>query len=295
MTDALDRARTLVNLLSVEQLEDNLFRGVRTDETWGRVYGGQVVAQALASATCTVAAARPVHSLHAYFLRPGDPQRPIIYQVERDMDGRSFSNRRVIALQGGKVLLNMAASFHIQEPGLHHAAVMPVMAGPEGMRSDRDMRLANLWRLPSTQHGIADRMRSLEFYPVEEQIPDWPGAGALQQHYWFRTVAPLPDDPVLHRAVLAYASDWGLIGIAAKAHGKTIYDDYFEGTSLDHALWIHDPHLRLDEWLLYAQETPWTGGARGLGRGLIFSRDGRLVASVVQEGLLRPRPPGTDH
>jgi acyl-CoA thioesterase II len=260
----------LVNLLDVEEIEVDLFRGGRTREAWDRVFGGQVIGQALIAATRTVDPARLPHSLHAYFMRPGDPAHPILYRVDRDRDGGSFSSRRVVAIQHGRPILNLACSFQTSEGGLAHHVAMPEVPPPEDLVDVPNAA----WRFPS-----------MLFRATPQTGAAWPVAA-----FWFRTTQPLPDDQVLHRGVLGYASDMMLLGACAKPHHITLDRSDLQVASLDHALWIHED-VKLDDWLLYALDSPWTGHARGFARGMVFDRSGRLVASVAQEGLMRVREP----
>ena len=280
----------LVDLLDLEQIEVDLFRGARTSEPWVRVFGGQVIGQALIAACRTVAPDRSPHSLHAYFMRPGDPNLPIVYQVSRDRDGGSFTSRRVVAIQHGQPILNLAASFHQREQGLSHQFDMPDLPPPEALEDDREIALRHLDAIPEKRRALILRRRPISFRPVT--VPPRYGGEKLAPHqaYWFRTVAPLPDDQALHRGMLAYASDMMLLGTCMLPHGLSWVRDDLQEASLDHALWIHDD-VQLDDWLLYTQDSPWSGGGRGINRGLIFTRDGRLVASVAQEGLIRVRHP----
>ena len=288
--DAAAVAR-LIALLDVEPLEVDLFRGRTSDSGWVRVYGGQVVGQALMAASKTVGADRPAHSLHAYFLRAGDPAAPIVYRVERDRDGRSFTTRRVVAIQHGRPIFNMAASFQLIEPGLSHAAAMPEVPGPESLPTEYESFLQNSADLDEAfRTRWLARERPFEFRGVEPQGWLSPGVRPPVSHNWFRPAAPVSADPVLARALLAYASDMTLLDTCLLPHAIGWSDPGLQVASLDHALWFHgDPPL--DDWLLYAQDSPAAGGARGLNRGLIFARDGRLVASAMQEGLIRYRAP----
>ena len=293
MTDGrtpADLVPGLIELLDVEQLDTDLYRGPRLPGGKGRVFGGQVIAQALQAAQRSVDAAKGAHSLHAYFMRPGDDALPIILRVVRDFEGRSFATRRVIAMQRGEPILNMAASFHLTEPGRHHATPMPDAPAPETLRSEHDLRLANVEHIPERLRAFFLRPRPIEIRPVAPR--DWvrPEPRHPVQMNWFRVVAPLPDDPILHRAMLAYASDMTLLGTALLPHGVTWFTPGLRSASLDHALWFHEP-FRADEWLLYIADSPWSGHARGFTRGGIYSRDGRLVASVAQEGLVRVAEP----
>ncbi len=282
---AQEQVDGLLRLMTLERLEVDLFRGPRTEEVWRRVYGGQVVAQALMAACHTIEDRMP-HSLHAYFMRPGNPSLPIVYQVLRDRDGGSFSSRRVVAIQDGQKLLNMACSFHKAEPGLHHAVPMPPTQGPEDLPDFRAILARFADTLPAERQNFLDIGRPIEFRPVDgwDRFP--PERRDGPERYWFRAVAPLPDHPVLHRVLLAYASDMVPLNATLRPHGVHFLHDPIQEASLDHAVWLHDD-VRLDDWLLYVQESPWAGAARGFSRGMIFQRDGRLVASVAQEGLIR--------
>lgn len=277
----------LLNILDLEQLEVNLFRGRSPQTSWQRVFGGQVIGQALVAAVRTVES-RPPHSMHAYFLLPGDPKVPIIYDVERIRDGGSFSTRRVLAIQHGHPIFSMEVSFHAEESGLAHQATMPVMPDPESLARESEMRQASLPAMPEPVRRYYQRERPIELRPVEfrrylgEKLEDG------RFHVWFRATGRLPDEPAIHQCVLAYASDMMLLDTALVPHGRTLFEPEFMAASLDHALWLHRP-FRADDWLLYAQDTPNLNGARGFSRGLIFAQDGTLVASVAQEGLVRLR------
>ncbi len=285
-----DLVQRLVRLLDLEQIEVDLFRGGRTSEPWVRVFGGQVIGQALIAACRTVTPDRLPHSLHAYFMRPGDPHLPIVYQVSRDRDGGTFTSRRVVAIQHGKPILNLAASFQQREEGLAHQFDMPDVPPPEGLEDVREIALRNIDRIPEARRALVLHRRPISFRPVAGSAGYDEERRSPQQAYWFRTVAPLPDDQTLHRGMLAYASDMMLLGTSMLPHGLSWPRDDMQEASLDHALWIHDD-IKLDDWLLYTQDSPWSGGGRGLNRGLIYTREGRLVASVAQEGLIRIRRP----
>ncbi|MCA3594983.1 MAG: acyl-CoA thioesterase II [Methylobacterium sp.] len=276
---------TLLSILDLERLEVNLFRGRSPLVGWKRVYGGQVVAQALVAANRTVEGRRP-HSLHCYFLLGGDPSIPIIYEVERIRDGRSFTTRRVVAIQKGEAIFAMSASYHADEPGLHHQATMPKVPGPDDLPSEADLKKLYLDSLPPGRAAYWRRERPIEVRPVDPSGFFDRRKQASEHHLWFRATGRLPDDPATHAAVLAYASDMSLLDSATVAHGKSVSDPDIMPASLDHALWFHED-FRADDWLLYAQESPWAGHARGLGRGLIYTKDGRLIASAIQEGLVR--------
>lgn len=280
----------LTTLLDVEQIDVDLFRGARRPGGEGRVFGGQVIAQALVAGQRSVDADRIAHSLHAYFMRPGDENHPIIYRVARDYDGGSFSTRRVIAFQQGQPILNMAASFHRREEGLSHQLPMPDVPPPETLLDENDPRQPGIETIPERFLPIFNRRRPFILRPVGPQ--NWmPEAKEVpEQRIWFKAAGPVGDDPMLHRAMLAYASDMYLLGTAMRPHGVHWMTGRIQSASLDHALWLHDD-FRVDDWLLYATDSPWAGGARGFNRGLIFTRDGRLIASAAQEGLIRQRDP----
>ncbi len=278
----------MLEILDLEPLEVNLFRGRSPQSGWQRVYGGQVIGQALVAAVRTVDASRPPHSMHAYFLLPGDPKVPIIYDVDRIRDGRSFTTRRVTARQHGHPIFSMLVSFHAAEPGLEHQARMPDVPPPETLPNEAEMRRKMLPTMPDPVRRYYERERPIELRPVEfdryggKKYPDG------RFHLWIRATARLPDDPAIHQCVLAYASDMTLLDASLAPHGRTLFEKEFMAASLDHALWLHRP-FRADDWLLYAQDSPNLHGARGYSRGLIFTRDGTLVASVAQEGLVRVR------
>ncbi|MGE3145499.1 MAG: acyl-CoA thioesterase II [Pseudorhodoplanes sp.] len=277
----------LLNILDLEQLEVNLFRGRSPQVGWQRVFGGQVIGQALVAA-CRTVETRRSHSMHAYFILPGDPKVPIIYDVERTRDGKSFSTRRVRAIQHGEPIFTMSVSFHNDEPGLAHQARMPDVPKPDALPSEVDARARILPMMPDPVRRYYERERPIELRPVEFDRY----LGKVHEdgrfHVWIRTTDRLPDDPAIHQCVLAYASDMTLLDTALVPHGRTLFEKEFMAASLDHALWLHRP-FRADEWLLYAQDSPNLHGARGFARGLIFTQDGTLVASVAQEGLVRER------
>ncbi len=281
----------LVKLLEVKDQGEDQFLGRKKRGGVGRVFGGQVIAQALHSAELTVDPARPAHSLHAYFLRGGSEGVEIDYKVERDFDGGSFSNRRVVASQQGRPILNLTASFQKHEDGLHHVdAAMPDVPAPEELEPEAVVRrrFAEQARPEARHHFLSER--PVEMRAVEGRHWTNPKPAPPYSHSWFKTVAPLPDDPKIHRAVLAFASDMSLLGTCALPHGLSWARGEVVSASLDHAVWFHEP-FRADEWLLYATDSPWSGGGRGFNRGRIFTRDGRLVASVAQEGMIRKVAP----
>jgi acyl-CoA thioesterase-2 len=278
----------LTALLDIEQIDTDLCRGPRQPGGVGRVFGGQVIAQALQAAQRSIEGSKIAHSLHAYFMRPGDENHPIIYRVVRDFEGRSFANARVIAMQKGQPILNMAASFQLPAEGLHHQQPMPDVPRPEDLRSERELRDAVQDQVPDKFRRFFLRARPIEIRPVSPRNWFKPEPGEPVQHSWFRVVAPLPDDPALHRAMLAYASDMTLLGTCMLPHGVSWMTGNVQTASLDHAIWFHEP-FRFDEWLLYTTDSPWSGHSRGFNRGRIYAQDGRLVASVAQEGLIRVR------
>lgn len=284
----------LLGILDLEPLERNLFRGVSPKVGWQRVFGGQVIGQALVAACRTVEGRHP-HSLHAYFLLAGDPSVPIIYEVDRIRDGKSFATRRVVAIQHGAAIFSMSASFHAEEPGLAHQMPMPQVTPPEDLPSEQEIRTQVMPLMPPAVRAYYERERPIELRPVEFARYLSREARPPVSHVWIRATGPLPDDPAIHRCVLAYASDMTLLDSSLIPHGRSVFDKSIQAASLDHALWFHRP-FRADEWLLYAQDSPSTGGARGFARGMIFSREGELVASVAQEGLIRERraDPATD-
>jgi acyl-CoA thioesterase-2 len=281
----------LIELLQPEQLEDNLFRGQSRDIGTRFVFGGQVLGQALAAAQCTVDSARQAHSLHAYFLRAGDIEAPIVYSVERARDGGSFSSRRVVAIQHGQPILTGSVSFQTPEAGVEHQTSMPEVPAPEDLEPMAATPSDELNRLPVKLQrwlGIDGPFEFRQVWPRDERHP---AKRPPIQHIWFKLTSTISDAPILHRVMLAYASDFHLIGTATLPHGISYLTDHVQMASLDHALWFHRP-FRVDEWLLYSFDSPTAQGGRGLARGQIFSRDGRLVASSAQEGLIRIRQPG---
>jgi acyl-CoA thioesterase-2 len=278
----------LLKILDLEQLELNLFRGFSPQTGWQRVYGGQVIGQALVAACRTLdVTARPPHSLHAYFLLGGDPKVPIIYEVERVRDGRSFATRRVVAIQHGEAIFIMSVSFHTDESGLEHQAKMPDVPTPEELPTLADLKQRVL-PMPEPVQRFYERERPIELRPVEFDRYMGRKIENGRFHLWLRASGRLPDDPAIHRCVLAYASDMGLLDSSLVPHGRTLFEKEFMAASLDHALWFHRP-FRADEWLLYAHDSPNLSGSRGFSRGLIFTRGGTLIASVTQEGLVRQR------
>ncbi len=276
----------LLSILDLEPLEHNLFRGRSPQDGWQRVFGGQVIGQALVAANRTVDEDRPAHSLHGYFMRPGDPKVPIIYEVDRIRDGRSFATRRVVAIQHGKAIFSMSASYHKKEEGLTHQIEMPDIPTPEELPNEADMIEAYMATAPDNIKAYFRRERPIELRPVNMEHYTTDKKLEPIQHVWVRTTSPLPDDPAIHKCALAYASDMTLLDTSLFAHGRSVFNKDISAASLDHAMWFHDD-FRADEWLLYSQDSPWTAGARGLNRGTLFRRDGTVVASAVQEGLIR--------
>ncbi len=287
-----ERLASLIEHLDLEPLEVTLFRGTSRDIGSPRVFGGQVIGQALVAAERTVEGRAP-HSLHAYFLLPGDVSAPIVYQVDRLRDGRSFSARRVHAIQHGRPILSMIASFQTPEPGLEHASVMPSVPPPEQLASEDELRERWLAAVgpaaPPRVVEVLRRRRAFEFRPVDPLDLLDPAPAEPRQAIWFKVRDRIADDPQLHRCLLAYATDHPLLGTALRPHGKSWFQPTMAVASIDHALWFHRP-ARVDDWLLYAMDSPSSQGARGLARGMIFDRAGRHVASVAQEGLMREVP-----
>jgi acyl-CoA thioesterase-2 len=277
----------LLKVLDLETLEVNLFRGYTPPTTWHRVFGGQVIGQALVAA-CRTVEGIAAHSLHAYFILAGDPNVPIVYEVERTRDGKSFTTRNVKAIQHGRPIFTMMASFHNNEDGLNNQVPMPDVPMPEALPTEAEVRRDILPTLPENVSRYYERERPIELRPVEYAHYRGEKPDSERFNVWFRTYAKLPDDPALHQCALAYASDLTLLDSALVPLGRTLFEKDFMGASLDHALWLHRP-FRADEWLLYSQDSPNLHGSRGLSRGLIFQRDGTLVASVAQEGLVRLR------
>jgi len=278
----------LLSILDLEQLEQNLFRGQSPRQGWQRVYGGQVLGQALVAAVRTVAEPRTAHSMHGYFLLGGDPKHPIIYEVERIRDGGSFTTRRVKAIQHGRAIFTMSVSFHKEEPGFEHFGPMPDVPPPEDLPSEQQLKDLLVAHLPENIRSYWERERPIEMRPVDISRYMKREKAPPIQYIWMRANGALPDDPKLHQCVLAYASDFTLLDTALIAHGKLLFDKDIQLASLDHALWLHRP-FRADDWLLYAQDSPSAHGSRGFCRGSVYTRDGVLVASVAQEGLVRQR------
>jgi acyl-CoA thioesterase-2 len=285
MSDALEQ---VVELLDLEQIEADIFRGRSPTERRQRVFGGQVAGQALVAAGRTVPDERPVHSLHAYFIRPGDPAVPLLYLVDRVRDGRSFTTRRVSAIQHGKVIFTLSASFHQPEPGLVHARPMPDVPPPESVAPTPE-RLEKLFGVPADDLFRKNPIDQRFIGPLTFEAERDASLRSDHNLVWLRADGELPDDPLLHVCLMTYASDMTLLDTVLLRHGRSWADGRTSGASLDHAMWFHRP-FRADRWLLYAQESPIAWGARGLARGEVFTQEGELVVSVVQEGLLRTPP-----
>jgi acyl-CoA thioesterase II len=282
MSDALDR---LLDLLDLEQIEVNIFRGRSPDERVQRVFGGQVAGQALVAAGRTVPADRQVHSLHAYFIRPGDPSVPLVYTVEQVRDGRSFTTRRVSAVQHGRTIFTLSASFHVQETGITHADPMPQVPPPEEVERSVD-RLERALGISLPAHFRDSPIDLRAVGPLSVEAERDPSLRTTRNLVWLRVDGELPDDPLLHVCLMTYASDLTLLDTVLLGHGLSWYSGRVSGASLDHAMWFHRP-FRADQWLLYAQDSPIACGARGLARGEVYTASGDLVVSVVQEGLIR--------
>ena len=286
MSAALDQ---LLSILDLETLEKNLFRGLSPQVGWQRVFGGQVIGQALVVA-CRTVEDRVAHSLHAYFLRAVDPAVPIIYEVDRIRDGGSFSTRRVVAIQHGQAIFSMAASFQKQEDGLEHQMAMPDVPPPEDLPSEGELKAKFIDKLPEPVKAYWEHERPIEIRPVDLSRYFSAEARDPSQQVWIRATGDLGEELALHQCVLAYASDFTLLDTALIAHGRFVFDPNLMLASLDHAIWFHES-FRADDWLLYVQDSPTSGAGRAFCRGTLFTRDGRLVASTAQEGLVRERKP----
>lgn len=278
----------LVDLLTLERIEQNLYRGNSQDLGWGQVFGGQVLGQALAAAAATVPPERSVHSLHGYFLLTGRVDQPIVYDVDRIRDGKSFTTRRVRAIQNGNAIFSMEASFQIEEDGFEHQNEMPDLPGPDGLPSQVELARRIADRIPSPLREMFTAESPIEIRPLEPTNLFAPTARPPHSASWIRANGSLPDDPKLHRYLLAYASDFNFLGTSLYPHGVSWASPGMQVASLDHAMWFHRP-FRMDEWLLQVVDSPSAHGARGLVRAGFFTRDGALVASTVQEGLIRKR------
>ena len=281
-------------LLELEPLEHNIYRGHNRDVGTGRVFGGQVFAQALVAARRTVPDARDAHSVHGYFLREGDFRAPIVYFVDRPRDGRSFTSRRVTAIQHGEAIFHLSASFHIDEPGIDHQVAMPDVPPPESLPNELDLVRARADRIPEPLRTVVTQDRPLDIRPITPADPfaraERTDAAMATRQVWFRVAERMPDGTHLHQAVLAYASDYGFLPTALIPHGIAFRDPRLFIASLDHTVWFHRP-FRADEWLLYVSDSPSAFGARGFVRGAVYRQDGTHVASMAQEGLIRLREP----
>lgn len=278
----------LLRLLALERIEENLFRGQSQDLGWGNVFGGQALGQALSAAEQTVRDARVVHSFHSYFLRTGDASKPIVYDVDPIRDGKSFTTRRVVGIQNGHAIFSLAASFQAPEEGFEHQTEMPAAPGPDGLASEAELARSAADRIPVAFRERALAEKPIEIRPVDPLSPFEPEKRPARRLAWFRAAGRLPDTPSVHQYLLAYASDFNFLGTALAPHGVSWLTRGMQVASLDHAMWFHRP-FRFDDWLLYAVDSPSASHARGLVRGHFFTQDGRLVASTVQEGLIRQR------
>ena len=278
----------LIQTLDLEKLEENLFRGVSPQVGWQRVFGGQVIAQALVAAQRTVDEDRHVHSLHAYFMRPGDPNVPIIYDVDRIRDGKGFTTRRVVAIQHGKAIFSLSASFQIDEDGFDHQVAMPDIPGPEQLNGEAEIRKTYIANAAEPIRRYWERPRPIEICPANPEDYFTRQQHTPVQSVWVRTTGSVPNDRRLKAAILAYLSDLTLLDTSLYAHGTSVFDANLQVASLDHAMWFHRD-FELDDWLLYTQDSPSAGGARGMTRGSLFTRSGILIASVAQEGLIRKK------
>ena len=288
-----ERFHELIRLLDLEEIDLNIYRGQNEQGQVGRLFGGQVLSQGLAAAGRTVDGV-PAHSLHAYFLRPGDPSLPVLYSVDRIRDGRSFTTRRVVALQRGRAILNMAASFHENERGYEHQSSLPEAPAPDSLQTWEEMIAANRERIPNVEGREARGAPPVDYRYVDLPVFLGGDAGDDPNRIWVRAAGELPDDPLLHQCFLVYASDMSMIDTVMRHHGSGgPLGPPAMGASLDHAVWFHRP-FRADRWMLYAQDSPSSAGARGFARGSIFQEDGTMVASVAQEGLVRPSAPAED-
>ncbi len=283
-------AADLLHILDLERIEHDIFRGRSPQVGWQRVFGGLVIAQSLVAAIRTVEA-REAHSLHGYFMLPGDPSVPIVYEVDRLRDGGSFTTRRCVAVQHGRPIFSLSASFQRTESGFDHAAAMPAVPAPEALPTEDEIMERFAQRMPEPVRRYFERERPIEMRPVglSRFLPNDAAPPPLGQMIWMRATGRLPDDTAVHAAVLAYMSDMTLLDTALLAQGRSVFDPDLQVASLDHAMWFHRP-FRADEWLLYAEESPSASGGRGLARGQVFTRAGLLVASTAQEGLMRVKP-----
>lgn len=278
----------LLALLKLEKIEENIFRGNSQDLGFGNVFGGQVLGQALSAATQTVSEDRSAHSIHAYFMRPGDPKKPIVYEVDCIRDGKSFTTRRVVAIQKGRAILSMSASFQVNEEGFEHQSTMPDVKGPDGLMSEVEMARQISDKIPESIRNKLLCTKPIEIRPVNPTNPFAPKKEAPDRYVWFKTIHKMPDDLSVHKYMLTYASDFGLVSTSLRPHAKTFWDPEMQVASLDHNMWFHRD-FRMDDWLLYVIHSPNASKSRGLNHGSIYTRDGILVASTAQEGLIRYR------
>jgi acyl-CoA thioesterase II len=276
----------LLELVDLEPIEHNIYRGQNRDIGSGRVFGGQVLSQALVAARRTVAGTREAHSLHAYFILAGDLEVPIVYFVDALRDGGSFSTRRVTAIQHGRAIFNLSASFHDEQEGVDHQADPPEVPAPEDLKPELERLRAVADRIPEEVRGVLTQDRPIDFRTVDPVDLLDPEPSPPRRNTWFRAIGAMPDDLLSHQAVLAYASDYGLLSAVLQPHGRTVRSPDLQVASLDHAMWFHRP-FRVDDWLLYVVDSPAAAGGRGFTRGSVFTREGALVASVAQEGLTR--------
>jgi acyl-CoA thioesterase-2 len=283
MAEALSK---LLSLLDIKEIEKQVYLGRSEDLGFRNLFGGQVLGQALIAAGRTVEADRPPHSLHGYFIRPGNSEDPLYYEVDLIRSGRSFSTRRVVAKQNGLAIFSMSASFQAPETGLEHQIEMPAVPGPEGLASEQDRARQAAALIPEKSRAQWTRERPIEVREIDPMNPFQPTPAPAKKQIWIKTAGSLPDDPLLHRALLAYTSDFGLAGTALLPHGLSLMKNDVMMASLDHAMWFHRD-FRFDDWLLYTTESSVSHGARGFNQGKIFTREGRLVVSVTQEGLMR--------
>ncbi len=279
----------LIDLLNLEKIEVNIFRGKSQDLGFGNIFGGQVLGQSLSAASQTVTSQRPVHSMHGYFLLPGDPALPIVYEVDCIRDGKSFTTRRVVAIQKGRAIFSMSASFHVKEEGFDHQFEMPDVPGPDNLVSDLEFSRKVRDKIPEASRDKLTCDRPVEIRQVNPINPFKPEKMEPYRYSWIRAAGKMPDHPALHKYMLAYTSDFGLVTTSLYPHGHTFWEPKMTVASLDHAIWFHRD-FRMDDWLLHAMESPSANGATGLCRGQIFTKDGVLVATTTQEGLIRYRP-----
>jgi acyl-CoA thioesterase-2 len=280
--------KELLELLQLEKIEENIFRGRSQDLGFGNIFGGQVIGQSLSAATQTVPIEKSVHSIHGYFLLAGDPAKPIVYEVDCIRDGKSFTTRQVKAIQKGRAIFTLSASFQIEEDGYDHQAQMPDVTQPEELKSDSELTNAIKHKIPEPFRTLLTCERPIEIRQVNPMNPFKPEKRTPVKHSWFRAKGEMPDDPSIHKYMLAYASDFGLVTTSLYPHGQSFWTPKMQVASLDHAMWFHRD-FKMDDWLLYVMESPSASGARGFCHGKVYTRDGVLVASTTQEGLIRRR------